>query len=646
LATLNLGVLAHVDAGKTTLTERLLHAAGAIDAVGRVDDGTTQTDSLALERERGITITSAVASFVVDGVTVNLVDTPGHPDFIAEVERALGVLDGAVLVVSAVEGVQAHTVLLHRALRRLAVPTVAFVNKLDRVGADVAATVAAIEHRLGVRTLVMGAATDPSFAERAVEVLAEHDDDVLHAYLAGAELAPDAIWRGLAAETARGRLLPVYAGAALRGVGVDELLRALPRLLPVADGDADGPASGTVFKIERGPSREKIAVVRLFAGTLRTRDRLHLDGGAVQTVTAVDVVDRGTTLRRDAARPGDIARVHGLAAARVGDRFGPAARAAVGQVFAPPALETAVVARHRAQQRAVRDALADLAEQDPLVDLRQDDVRQELFLSLYGEVQREVVAQTLLAEHGLEIEFRPTTPVCIERPAGAASALELLPRRRSPAHPFLATVGLELAPLPPGAGIVVDLDVDVRSIPIHVVGDVDAFHGLMRRTVHETLRQGLHGWPVTDCCVVVNACDYQAPPRKWPGTTVWDYRMLTPLVVMTALARAGTTVLEPVVAYRLDVPTGDAGAVMAVLLELGAQPSAPTTRRSTTELRGQIPVGRVHRLRARLPDLTSGEGVLETSPSGHRPVVGPPPSRPRAGRDPLDRDDYVRHAGR
>src|SRR3954451_15924999 len=133
---LNLGILAHVDAGKTTLTERLLYAAGVIDEIGSVDDGSTQTDTLALERERGITIKSAVVSFVVDDVTVNLIDTPGHPDFIAEVERVLHVLDGAVLVISAVEGVQAQTRVVMRTLQRLAIPTLLFVNKTDRAGAD------------------------------------------------------------------------------------------------------------------------------------------------------------------------------------------------------------------------------------------------------------------------------------------------------------------------------------------------------------------------------------------------------------------------------------------------------------------------------------------------------------------------------
>src|ERR1700709_1765093 len=164
---LNLGILAHVDAGKTTLTERLLHLAGVIDEPGSVDSGTTQTDSLALERRRGITIKAAVVSFPLDGTTVNVVDTPGHPDFIAEVERALGVLDGAVLVLSAVEGVQPQTRILMRALQRLRVPTLLFVNKIDRSGADVDGVLAAIRRRLTPDILPMG--TVSGAGSRAVE---------------------------------------------------------------------------------------------------------------------------------------------------------------------------------------------------------------------------------------------------------------------------------------------------------------------------------------------------------------------------------------------------------------------------------------------------------------------------------------------
>ena len=659
MAILNLGILAHVDAGKTTLTERLLHAAGVIDEVGRVDDGTTRTDSLALERRRGITIKSAVVSFVVDGVTVNLVDTPGHPDFIAEVERVLSVLDGAVLVVSAVEGVQPQTVLLFRALRRLGVPTVVFVNKIDRVGADVGRTLDAIERRLGVAVLAMAASSDgdasapqvsvhdlddAGFRLAATERVAANDEAILQRYLDEGPLPPDDLLAVIGDQTARGLLAPVYVGAALAGVGVDELRRAIPVLLPTAPVTPAGPASGTVFKIERGSNGEKLAYVRMFTGSLRTRDRVRLgdDTAITETVTAIDVVEDATTRRRAETHAGEIAKLHGLSSARIGDTFGPSARTLTRRAFAPPTLETAVVARHTRDQRAVFEALTDLAEQDPLIDLRQDDSRHELYLSLYGEVQKEVVAQTLHEAHGLEIEFRPTTPVCIERPDRTGTAVEALPRRRSPSQPLLAGVGLAIGPLPPGSGVTFELDVPVRSIPLHVFERVDAFDDLMRRTVRNTLRQGLHGWQVTDCQVVMTHCAYQAPPRKWPGTTLSDYRLLTPLVLMAALRNAGTTVLEPVADIHLELPARDLGPTMSALRELGAIPGPPTTNGSTVVLSGTIRAARIHHLQARLPDLTRGEGILETTAGGYHPIDGPPPSRPRTGPNPLDRDTYLR----
>src|SRR3954470_24097047 len=219
MRTLNLGILAHVDAGKTTLTERLLFTAGAIDHVGSVDAGTTQTDSLDLERERGITIRAAVASFAVGDLAVNLVDTPGHPDFIAEVERVLGVLDGAVLVISAVEGVQPQTPLLFRALQRLHVPTLIFVNKIDRAGADPDRVVATIARRLSPAIVPMeevhgpggrGATVSP-FAPRdgahramVTEVLAEHDEAILRAFVPDeADTSPAHLREHLAAQVRR-----------------------------------------------------------------------------------------------------------------------------------------------------------------------------------------------------------------------------------------------------------------------------------------------------------------------------------------------------------------------------------------------------------------------------------------------------------
>src|SRR5947209_11384467 len=225
---LNLGILAHVDAGKTTLTERLLYTAGVIDRIGSVDDGSTQTDTLALERQRGITIRSAVVSFVIGDVTVNLIDTPGHPDFIAEVERVLNVLDGAVLVISAVEGVQAQTRVLMRTLQRLRIPTLMFVNKIDRAGAQYDGVLSRIAERLTPAIVPMGSteglgtrdasfvpygAGDEAFGSQLVDLLSDHDDAFFARYVDGdAEIPYCQLRDELAALTGKALVHPVFFG--------------------------------------------------------------------------------------------------------------------------------------------------------------------------------------------------------------------------------------------------------------------------------------------------------------------------------------------------------------------------------------------------------------------------------------------------
>src|SRR5687767_13383397 len=221
MRTLNLGILAHVDAGKTSLTERLLFAAGVIDKIGSVDDGNTQTDTLALERQRGITIKSAVVSFVIDDITINLIDTPGHPDFIAEVERVLNVLDGAVLVISAVEGVQAQTRVLMRTLQRLEIPTLIFVNKTDRRGADPARVAREVASALRI-------AAAPAGSIELAELLADHSDPFLAAYLNGGAR----VGEELTTQTRRALVHPIYSGSAITGAGVEELTRGIRDLLP------------------------------------------------------------------------------------------------------------------------------------------------------------------------------------------------------------------------------------------------------------------------------------------------------------------------------------------------------------------------------------------------------------------------------
>ncbi|MGS2618879.1 GTP-binding protein [Micromonospora sp. LZ34] len=653
MKTLNVGILAHVDAGKTSLTERLLHAVGVIDEPGSVDEGTTRTDSMPLERQRGITIRSAVVSFVVGDVTVNLIDTPGHPDFIAEVERALGVLDGAVLVVSAVEGVQAQTRVLMRTLQRLRLPTLIFVNKIDRAGADPDRTLRDIAARLSAAVVPLGAVdqpgtpaarfapyadTDPAHTGRLLDVLTAHDEALLAAYVADETTVTGPRLRtALGAQSRRALVHPVLAGSAVTGGGVGALIAGLTELLPATRGDADGPVSGTVFKIDRGPAGEKLAYVRLFGGTLRARDRVSVGGGDPAKVTGIELFDQGAAVRADAVSAGRIAILRGLDQVRVGDPVG-AAPPGDRRHFAPPTLETVVVPERAGDRAALHVALAHLAEQDPLINVRQDPARREISVSLYGEVQKEVIQAVLADDHGVPVTFRETTTVHVERLVGVGAAVEFI---GVPPNPFLATVGLRVAPGPPGSGTTFRLAVELGSMP-------PAFIAAVEETVHETLRQGPHGWQVLDCEVTMTHSGYWARQSHAHGTfdksmssTAGDFRNLTPLVLMAALRQAGTRVAEPMHRFRLEVPADLLGGVLPVLAGLDAVPRQTTAEGPAYVVTGDIPAGRVHALEQRLPALTRGEGLLESTFDHHRPVRGETPVRERWDHDPTDRRKYL-----
>jgi ribosomal protection tetracycline resistance protein len=648
---LNLGILAHVDAGKTSLTERLLYAAGVIDEIGSVDDGSTQTDSLALERQRGITIKSAVVSFVVDDVTINLIDTPGHPDFIAEVERALSVLDGVVLVVSAVEGVQAQTRVLMRTLQRLCLPTLFFVNKIDRGGAQPERVTREIAAKLTPAIIPMASVSDPGTrgadvtlysaadtgcATRLADLLADHDDDLLSAYVADeTAVSYDWLLRELAAQTSRAQVHPIYYGSAMTGAGVAALIAGITDLLPATEGDVHGPVSGSVFKVERGVAGEKIAYVRMFSGTVRTRDRLRVRHDYEPKVTAIRVFDRGGAVQQPTLGAGQIGKLWGLGDVQIGDVLGAARSFSEQHYFAPPTLETVVVPRRAGEKGALHTALTQLAEQDPLINVRQDDVQHEIFVSLYGEVQKEVIQATLANEFNIDVEFRETTTICIERPVGVGADVEVLGKA---GNPFQATVGLRIEPAPVNTGITFCLEAEPVTIPIYVYKSVEEFRQSMAETVRETLQQGQCGWQVTDCLVTMTHSGYVSP-----NSTSGDFRKLTPLVLMSALKQAGTVVCEPIHRFRLEIPTDTFSATMPVLARLRAVPRTQEPRASSYVLEGTIPAARVHELQRALPALTRGEGVIECAFDRYQPVNGAAPVRPRTDLNPLNRKEYLLH---
>jgi ribosomal protection tetracycline resistance protein len=603
--TLNLGIVAHVDAGKTTLTERLLYVAGVIDEIGSVDKGTTQTDSLPLEQRRGITIKSAVVSFAIDDVTVNLIDTPGHPDFIAEVERVLNVLDGAVLVISAVEGVQPQTRILMRALQRLRMPTLMFVNKIDRRGADADRTLRGIEDRLTPAAIAMGSPTGLGSRSASFAPYGAADEE-------------------LARESREGLLYPVFFGSALRGAGVETLMPAITELLPTSTGDPRGPVSATVFKIERSPTGERIAYVRMFSGTVRTRDLLHFGSGGEGKVTSLAVFEGGTSHQRRSVSADEIARLWGLHDAQVGDTIGARPPRLPQREFPPPTLESVVVPRDAEDGHRLRVALGQLAEQDPLINVRQDGAKLVVFV--YGEVQKEVIEATLANDFGLDAALCDTTPICVERPVGIGEAVEVL---HAESNPFLATIGLRIEPA--ASGITFRLEVDTQAIPLFVYKTRKSFAEHMEEYVRLALREGVYGWQVADCVVTMTMCGYSVPDgppsRRGPLSTAVDFRKLTPLVLRQALERAGTVVCEPTERVSLEVPTQSIGTVLPALGRLGALVATPTQHGELLTIEAVLPVTRADELQRQLPALTGGEGVLDSAFAGYAPVSGKAPIR-------------------
>jgi ribosomal protection tetracycline resistance protein len=648
LQTVNIGILAHVDAGKTSLTERLLYDTGATDRLGSVEAGTTQTDTGEIERTRGITIRSAVAAFTVDDRLVNLIDTPGHSDFVAEVERALGVLDGAVLVLSAVEGVQPHTRVLMKILRSLRLPTLIFVNKIDRTGARGDALVADIARLLTPHAAPLGTVRgigtpgadsvpyhdhDPAFRTALATVLAEHDDALLAALVDDAVPPPARLWAALRTQTAAAQTYPLYFGCALSGAGVGALVHGIHRLLPAAPA-AENRLRGRVFAIERGGSGEKVAYLRSYGGQLQARQRVTVyrqepDGRVSDfagQVSGLQVVGEAAPAAHRLTA-GHIAHVRGLPEIRIGDQVGSPDGLGSAAHFARPGLEAVVRPRHRRDAAALHAALLHLADQDPLIQTRVGADGQSSVL-LYGEVQKEVIAATLVDAYGIEAAFEPSQIVHRERPIAVGAAYEPI------GHGFAASVGLRVAPTAPGSGIRYRREVELGSLP-------RAFHRAIEETVGHALEQGIYGWPVTDAAVTLTHCGYWSPI-----TVAADFRNLTPLVLAQALGRAGTRVYEPCHRFDVEITPDHLGPVTAYFAQLGARidqtASGDESITGPWHITGHIPARAVATARQQLTAVSRGEGAWTSQPHGDRLVKGSPPTRRRTDGNPYDRAEYLR----
>ena len=453
---INIGILAHVDAGKTSLTEQLLFCGGALRSAGAVDLGTAQTDTLQVEQARGISVKTADAVLETETAVVNLIDTPGHADFISEVERALSVLDCAVLVVSAVEGVQAQTEILLDAVQRLALPCVVFVNKLDRAGSDFAGACAALSDLLADRTLLVvnrpageGAAEasvvpEASCLENAVMLAA--DEALLERYLAGEEVD---FAQTVCAAVENGAV-PVLCGSSKTGAGCKALLDFLCACVPAAP-QGGGALLARVFRVEHDRGLGKLAHVRVFSGSIEPRQSVYLPRcGAEEKVAGI----RRPLGRKQADAPkaeaGDIAVLFGLSDVRAGDVLGRGALPRAERTLAVPLLTVKAEPENPAEITALASALSARADEDPTLRFAWIREKREIQLRIVGKIQLEILSALLLERCGLRARFSAPSVIYREPPAkaGEGYADYLAPK------PCWAILRFRIEPLPRRSGLV------------------------------------------------------------------------------------------------------------------------------------------------------------------------------------------------
>lgn len=665
--TLNLGVLAHVDAGKTSLTERLLYEHGVIRVLGSVDKGNTTTDSGDLERERGITIRSAVASFNIDDLQVNLVDTPGHPDFIAEVERALSVLDGVVLVVSAVEGIQAQTKVLMRSLQKIKMPTLIFINKVDRKGARTGELLGEIKRNLTPHILPINTIINPGgpyakihddataiheFKPPESETIILNDDLLLGRMLDGRSICFDELIQSLAAQTRKAAFHPVYFGSALVGIGIDTLSQGIKRFLPSTPKgqDEDKAAKGTVFSVERSYVGDKIVYIRLFEGALKERQTVTYaqreSNGQIrehtETITAIELVTsvrntlntrlgEQTNAASKKVSAGNIAKVRGLSAIRVGARLGKTDSFRLDHYFPPPSLETIVHARNESMKAKLNSALMAMSEEDPLIQAR---VTEDggLSIQLYGEVQKEVISERLKREHGIDPAFSETQPVYFERPLGVGEAQFEYDTIQVRDNIFPINIGLRIEPNSIGAGNRFVREAKWGLMP-------SGFYRVIEESAMRTISQGLYGWQVTDCIIYLTNVGYERPL-----TVAAHFRNLTAVLVLRALKEAKSQVFEPCDTFELDVPDRVHGAMIGYLTTHEAEiDRSEQSGPSSWLIIGNMPARAIQQVRRDIPGLTNGEGTLVSLPGTDRAVRGKSPVRERLDGNPLDYENYLKY---
>lgn len=581
-----IGILAHVDAGKTTLSEQILFRTGAVRALGRVDKGDTTLDSDQIERERGITVFSDQAVFEHGGHRYTLIDTPGHVDFAAEAERALSALDAAVLLVDSTSGVRPHAVMLARLAKQRNVPLVLFLNKCDLPASNVERAVEQAKQRLECELVMM-----PADPERVAEI----DEEFLELYLEG-EASDEDCRQALIRAFRAGDAVPVLSGSAMTGHGVEELLETLDMLMEDADEKlAEEPLNAVVYKVRRDPKGKRAVYVKLRAGKLAPRDSFAF-GDQVEKIHEIRVY-RGTRYETvEEALPGDTVALTGLSVPVCGDKLceRDGVRTVAGRTVyeTQPALAARVTALDGTNDTALMEKLRLLEDEDSQLGVTYDTSTKEILVRVMGPVQLEILEQLLKTRFGVKASFSPPRVLYKETIASPVMGYGHYEPLR-----HYAETNVRLEPAERGSGISFASECHVDNLTLN-------YQNLIRTHVFERAHRGvLAGAELTDVKVVLVAG--RAHDKHTEGG---DFREATYRAIRQGLMNAQNVLLEPFYRFEILVPSESSGRVMSDIPALAGTFDPPETLGSDVRIRGRGPVATFSDYSLSLRAFTHGEG--------------------------------------
>ena len=630
---INIGILAHVDAGKTTLTESLLYTSGAILELGSVDKGTTRTDTMFLERQRGITIQAAVTSFNWNDYKINIVDTPGHTDFITEVYRSLSVLDGAILVISAKDGVQAQTRILFHALQKMNIPTIIFINKIDQYGINLNNIYQNIKEKLSNDIIVMQNVTlTPEISIKNIVDLDEWDpvisknDKLLEKYIAGEKLTIQELTYEEYRCVKKVSLFPIYHGSARNNIGTQQLIEAISNLFCPEMNANDSELCGRVFKIEYTDHKQRLVYLRLYSGTLHLRDTIILPEKKKVKLTEIYIPSNGEMIQTKTVCSGDIFIIPNNTL-RLNDIIGneKILPCNVWDDKTVPILRTRIEPIKIEEREKLLDALTEIADTDPLLRYYVDTITHEIIISFLGTVQLEVICSLLIEKYHINIRIEDPTVIYLEKPLQKADYTIHI---EVPPNPFWASIGLSITPLPIGSGIQYESKVSLGYLN-------QSFQNAVREGINYGLEQGLYGWEVTDCKICFEYGVYYSPV-----STPSDFRFLAPIVLEQTLKKAGTQLLEPYLSFILFTPQGYLSRAYNDAQKHCAIIETSQSKNDEIIFTGHIPVRCINEYRNTLTLYTNGQAVFLTELKDYQIATCEPVIQSRR---PNNRIDKVRH---